>query len=318
MEKYLSRCLDSVCNNTYKNLEIICINDGSTDSSLTILNGYARRDERIIVIDQDNKKLSASRNAGLDAAKGSWIAFIDPDDWVHPRYFELLLDSAKKTGADISICNAEIVNYNDVSEEPLKTSKNSNRVIYKRNLNKDHIAKTRVWAKLYRKDIIGDLRFVPGTEPMEDKCFNALVFSEEIHYCMTDHALYYYYVREDSAVQTYTGRQSLASLPYLMTLIKKETSLKEKRNLIKLCYKILLSTRYLEMFSKDYQVILKQANGAFAELNAFHKYLDLKDQIIYGTLYHCPMLYRAWRLCNDPTLLQFEERQKARNDRCDR
>ena len=83
-EAYLERCLVSVLSNTYRDLEVICINDGSTDGSLEILNAFARQDERVTVIDKKNGGLSAARNDGLRRATGEWIAFIDSDDWTAP------------------------------------------------------------------------------------------------------------------------------------------------------------------------------------------------------------------------------------------
>lgn len=86
-ERYLPRCLDSVLSNTYDNLEVICINDGSTDNSINILDNYKVSDERVVVINQKNSGVSAARNAGINVATGEYIAFIDSDDWVHPQNF---------------------------------------------------------------------------------------------------------------------------------------------------------------------------------------------------------------------------------------
>lgn len=99
-EAYLERCLVSVLSNTYRDLEVICINDGSTDGSLEILNAFARQDERVTVIDKKNGGLSAARNDGLRRATGEWIAFIDSDDWIHPRYFETFLSVAPDRSVD--------------------------------------------------------------------------------------------------------------------------------------------------------------------------------------------------------------------------
>ena len=90
-QPFLERCLQSIINNTYKNIEIICINDGSTDRSLNILNVYAAQDNRIILVNQHNRGISAARNAGLNIATGEYISFIDSDDWIHPDYFKLLM-----------------------------------------------------------------------------------------------------------------------------------------------------------------------------------------------------------------------------------
>lgn len=89
--RYLPRCLDSILNNDYKNLEIICINDGSTDNCLEILKEYENKDDRILLIDVPNGGVSKARNLGLDYATGDYICFIDSDDWIHRQFFSALL-----------------------------------------------------------------------------------------------------------------------------------------------------------------------------------------------------------------------------------
>ena len=93
VEAYLARCLDSVLNNTYRNVEVICVNDGSTDGSLAILREYEARDPRIVVIDKENGGVSSARNAGLDRMSGDYVTFIDADDYVHPQYFGLMIEA---------------------------------------------------------------------------------------------------------------------------------------------------------------------------------------------------------------------------------
>lgn len=90
VEKYLEKCLESVISQSYDNLEIICVNDGSTDSSLKILEKFAQRDARIIIIDNPSGGVSAARNSGLDVATGDFISFIDSDDWIEPGTYEIL------------------------------------------------------------------------------------------------------------------------------------------------------------------------------------------------------------------------------------
>ena len=109
---YLPRCLDSVINNDYKNLEIICVNDGSTDSSPEILRGYEKNDSRIKVFDVKNGGVSRARNIGLDSASGEYIAFIDSDDWIHRQYFDILIDFAQEQKANNDLGNTSFINNN--------------------------------------------------------------------------------------------------------------------------------------------------------------------------------------------------------------
>ena len=102
VEIYLADCLDSVLQQTLNEIEIICINDGSSDNSLEILKEYARKDSRIIIISQENKGLGSARNRGLEVATGEYVAFLDSDDWVDNNYYEKLYNTAKKYNSEIA------------------------------------------------------------------------------------------------------------------------------------------------------------------------------------------------------------------------
>ena len=101
---YLTRCLDSIVMQTWQNLEIILVDDGSRDDSVGICDLYAARDARIRVIHKENGGLSSARNAGLDIAAGEYVGFVDSDDWIEPDMFEYLLQNAENYGADIATC----------------------------------------------------------------------------------------------------------------------------------------------------------------------------------------------------------------------
>ena len=101
VESYLEQCIKSIINQTYKNIEIILIDDGSTDKSPKICDKYKQKDSRIIVVHKQNTGVSATRNIGLELSKGKWIAFVDSDDWIEKEYLEELLLNAKKEKADI-------------------------------------------------------------------------------------------------------------------------------------------------------------------------------------------------------------------------
>ncbi len=104
-EKYLADCLDSIKNQTYDNLEIICINDGSTDNSATILQSYANTDPRIKIITQKNQGLSAARNAGIKKSTGNFVTFVDSDDQIEPQMISRMINAVNKNSSDIVACS---------------------------------------------------------------------------------------------------------------------------------------------------------------------------------------------------------------------
>ena len=118
VEQYLPKCLDSIINQTLKDIEIICINDGSTDNSLSILKEYASKDDRMIIIDKENKGQGIARNLGIKKAKGKYIGFVDPDDWVDIQMFEKMYNQAQKLNSEIVIC--DLVKYQEWNEKYTK------------------------------------------------------------------------------------------------------------------------------------------------------------------------------------------------------
>ena len=106
VSRYLQQCLDSVVSQTYRNLEIIIVDDGSTDGSGRICDRYEKRDERSHVIHSANRGLSSARNLGLDKIRGSYILFVNSDDWIEPHTVDTLIRAAMQTGADIVIAKS--------------------------------------------------------------------------------------------------------------------------------------------------------------------------------------------------------------------
>jgi len=112
VEIYLEKCLNSIINQTYKNIEILLINDGSSDNSLRICKKYQKKDKRIVLINKKNGGLSSARNAGIDKASGNYLLFIDSDDYIEIDMIEKLYNNIKSNNADISICNFFITKKN--------------------------------------------------------------------------------------------------------------------------------------------------------------------------------------------------------------
>ena len=159
VEKYLKRCLDSVVNQTLKEIEIICVNDGSTDSSSKILEEYAQKDERIKIVNKQNGGLPSAWNAGLEAAEADFITFVDSDDWIEKETFELAYKAISQNDVDYVYWGANIVMDYD-NEEVKWNMENYFAINYSGivKIEKDIINNTpvTVWSKLYKKEIIKD------------------------------------------------------------------------------------------------------------------------------------------------------------------
>lgn len=162
VEKYLSYCLDSIIQQTYDNLEIILINDGSTDGSKSICEEYLKKDQRISLINQKNKGLSGARNTGLDNCIGEYITFIDSDDYIVNDYIEYLYSMI--TGdITISMCNSEIVNSYD--KKKLKSSIGKIKILSQKEYFKMTLYNVRylsAWGKLFHKSHFARIRFPEG------------------------------------------------------------------------------------------------------------------------------------------------------------
>ena len=205
MQLYLKDCIDSVINQTYRDLEIICVNDGSTDNSLEILNRYTQYDKRIKIISKDNGGLSSARNCGMNAASGEYIAFIDSDDFIAPDYYEKLYSCAVETDADIVASSV----YNYYNENTIKRSEWVNfytmlfqpkRLLVSPKEKQCVIYACACWNKLYKASLLKDIRFsniyiedVPFT-------FECVVKSNKI--ALVDNAILYYRQRADSIIKT--------------------------------------------------------------------------------------------------------------------
>ena len=203
VEDYLVFCLESIINQTYKKLEIIIVDDGSTDKSGNIADSYSRKDPRIRVIHKKNGGLSDARNKGLDASKGEYICFIDSDDYVNYNYIEILYNLCVENKADISICS-----FMKTSRELTKIDGLENRksyVIDGRDTIKriykgkgKNIAFT-AWNKLYKRSLFTNNNIeYPKGRLYEDDTTTYRLFYITKKVAITEECLYYYRIRNNS------------------------------------------------------------------------------------------------------------------------
>jgi glycosyltransferase involved in cell wall biosynthesis len=213
---YLDQCVESICNQTYRDLEIILVDDGSTDRSGEMCDDYARGDERIKVIHKENGGLSSARNAGLEAASGRYIGFVDSDDHILPEMYEAMVGKALSYGADIVQCayhresrdrriasslNGEdiIVSGDNVLYKYYSTETMRRRlhdVAYHDEYPRRFITPF-VWDKLYNADTVGQIRFIDGVS-MEDVPFNTEIFSGGVKLVLSTESYYVYRIHPHS------------------------------------------------------------------------------------------------------------------------
>ena len=201
VSKYLPNCLDSIINQTYQNIEIIIINDGSTDNSLDICNEYKKKDKRIIVLEQKNCGLSETRNRGIRNAKGKYIGFIDSDDVISPYMFEYLYKALIENDSDISICSCDYFYENPNFDDEYKVI-NMNSIDGLKELMIDRKITNHAVDKLYRKELFNDIKFPIGKK-FEDICIMYKLFSKCNNISFVDCKLYGYYQRVGSITGQY-------------------------------------------------------------------------------------------------------------------
>ena len=153
---YLRQCIESIINQTYRDLEILLIDDGSPDECGEICEEYKNRDNRIRLFHTENNGLSAARNIGLKAATGECIGFIDSDDWVEPNMYEVLVRRLEETEADISVCGYESASQEVVFESAVYSGADALRALLDDKFNNN------VWNKLYRRELFESVNFPEG------------------------------------------------------------------------------------------------------------------------------------------------------------
>lgn len=204
-EKYLRQCLDSVLAQTFCDLEVIVVNDGSTDSSPAICDEYARRDVRMRVIHRSNGGLSAARNSGIDAATGEWYTFVDSDDSISPESIEKLMLAASQTGADIA-CSMPAYDMRAIGKGSQKITVLDADDAIRRTLHQTLETTNSVCGKIYRSEIFDGLRFTPGLW-YEDLDIFYRLYARSRRIAFVNRRLYFYRQHNDSFTRKWTPRR---------------------------------------------------------------------------------------------------------------
>lgn len=216
-ENTLRRCLDSILSQTFKNYEIICVNDGSTDRSLAILSEYSKKNPCLTVVSKENGGLSSARNAGLRIATGKFIGFVDSDDYINPVMFEQLITESELSGSCLIGCGTEVIY--QAWESSRKTDDKYFSVKLGRNVlvTPGVFSKmdVHVWNKLFRSDLIKQfqIKFPEGLN-YEDAPFviNYLCVCKSISFFKSK---LYYYVRSEGSIMGETFKKTPKALDHV-------------------------------------------------------------------------------------------------------
>lgn len=284
-EKYLIKCLDSVVNQTLKDIEIICINDGSADNSLKILQEYSSKDSRVIIFNQENQGPAKAREVGINAAKGEYVGFVDSDDFIDKKYFELLYKNAKRYNADISMTD-NVILYNNGSGKKKKCGVAPKAKIITSIKDKSEIIITTgiCCNKIYNKSFIerNNLAYT-GCHPGEDNIFNATTIIKASSIAVLHDAKYFYVQVCDSIVHRPKDKSSFVifdNYGYIDDWINEQTNLSNHE---KEYWKYINYKRKKEDFKVLYNAMNSTCKKEFKLLA--NKNLEIDNLIISLTSY---------------------------------
>lgn len=265
VEEYLDRCVESIINQTYKNLEIILVDDGSPDNCPKMCDEWAKKDKRIKVVHKKNGGLSDARNAGLDKATGKFVGFVDSDDYIEPAMYETLYNKISKDKSDMAMCNITKV-YSDrkvkVHEKNLLKVNASNifeyYVTHNYSLQGDELLTDNimasVWRVLYRTSSIGDLKF--DNYFCEDIIFNSKLIKPSFKISAVEDYFYNYVQRGGSILSSLTEAKIKAKIEFIRVI---SSVLREK--LSKLYFEsymfYLYKALYIEVLNTQNNALLK-------------------------------------------------------------
>ena len=269
VEMYLPLCINSILKQTYQNLEIILIDDGSTDDSPGICDTYALKDNRIKVIHQQNQGAAVARNTGLENATGEYIVFVDSDDFINEKMIEKLYIALKQTDSDLSICNFKYTSENG-KEIALKETDIKNEVLYTeeiidklfQNNNCGYIV---IWNKMYKKDLWKQIRYPVGVI-YEDEAVIHHIFSKCKKVATISDELYYYRQVSGSIMHSERNEKNLDKYLALADRLMFFKNTVNKENIRKLAY------QYWYHYLDDYYYFSKR-NRNSARLKQMKKTL---------------------------------------------
>lgn len=210
-EKYLEKCILSILNQTYSNIEVLLIDDGTTALEARICDEFVARDSRVKVIHKNNEGLSVARNTGLIHAKGEYIGFVDSDDYIHPRMYEILMNNLINTKSNISICNVEKIYDNEQNNNKTEFVKEKNeiRVIQNQDLfdelSVNHLNTVIMCNKLWKKEVFNKIKFPINKYHEDEFVIHELLYEAKSAVISSAKLYFYLQNRRHSIINQYNN-----------------------------------------------------------------------------------------------------------------
>lgn len=278
VEKYLDNCVESIVNQTYKDLEIILVDDGSPDNCPVMCDEWAKKDDRIKVIHKENGGVSSARNIGLDNVTGEYIGFVDSDDYLKSNMYELLIENLTATNSDISVCSTFLVDENNNIK--------ADNIFESQVLNQEEAVKflsykmnNSLWNKLFKKDMFKGCRFDEGHTFGEDHLILLQVLKNVNRVSFISDSLYYYVQRSNSTTGSKFSKRSFDQV-YMKDALY--NYVKENYLYVSEYYRKLSFTARENMCRK---IILSNSDEEFAkELDEYKKYMKKEFSIVKSNL----------------------------------
>lgn len=291
-EKFLDKCLDSLARQTFDNLEILLIDDGSTDNSANICKKFCDKDNRFIYIYQDNAGVSAARNKGLSLAMGDYIGFCDSDDWCEPDMYEVLYNLLISTNSDISCCAY-------LKDDNINNFKINNDITIYQGISKitnvifdfSSSVNLAVWTKLFKANIVKNIKFCTGITIGEDSLFLFDALNLCNKYAFKQVYKYHYVYRENSAInckfkESYWSLQTYAKKLHERTIIYC-SNLEKFANKIGISVNLAISNKLTDSKLLNKQNYLRVKNEIKIYLDRdVKKIMDLKRKIALNIFMH--------------------------------
>lgn len=299
-EKYLNRCINSILNQSFKELELILVNDGSTDNSRKILDKYFKKDSRIKVINKENGGQGSARNMGLDIAQGEYIGFVDSDDWIHKDMYKCMYDIAIKNEVSIVQVNHEITNsfFYDNCFEVSKINVTKIDDVIKRltECNSFEILPFIFPVnKIYHRSIWNNLRYPEGKFAEDLRIIHKIYEKAKKIVCL-DYKFYYYYMSKNSSTRSGFKIKKLEDIEAWEELLQfyRNNYPKINVNNLRMIYCRRIMNYYFEC--KGYKEIQnnlkKKFNNNFKYILRSKK-LNYKEKLVYVSFYINPKICRS-------------------------